>query len=87
MAKQIYKPKPKPLAIESKVVLSMLYQVKDRHEIKNWMTPQDIFEGHQMLFLKIEIACQDDYNLGVTSTNHIKAIELQLLGFNLKDIL
>lgn len=87
MKKQTLQPPPKPLAIETRVVLSMVYQVKDRLEIKKWMTHQDIFEAHSWLFKRIEIACYDDYRLAVSVQHHVKAIELLLIGFNPDDIL
>jgi len=78
---------PRPLAIETRLVLSMLYQVKDRLEIKRWMKPQDIIEAHQKIFKRIDQTCRDDYGHQTTPMHHLKAVELLLVGFNREDIL
>jgi hypothetical protein len=78
---------PRPLAIETRLVLSMLYQVKDRLEIKRWMKPQDIIEAHQNIFKRIDKACSADYGHPATPMHHLKAVELLMEGFNREDIL
>lgn len=85
--KQVYEPPKKPLAIEIRIALSMLYQVKDRLEIKKWMQPQDIFEAHSKLFKSISTACERDYNYSISVQQQIKVIELLLVGYNKDDIL
>jgi hypothetical protein len=85
--KQVYTTPPKPLAIQVRLALSMLYQVKDRLEIRKWMQPQDIFEAHSKLFKAIRTAIERDYNYGISVQQQIKAIELLLVGFNKDDIM
>jgi hypothetical protein len=87
MAQQSYKPIPRPLPIETRLVLSMLYQVKDRMEIKKWMNSQDIYQAHRMIFDRIAAACRNDYGHPVTVTNHLRAIEILMEGFNKDDVL
>lgn len=87
MANQGYKPIAKPLAIETRLVLSMLYQIKSRLEIKRWMKPQDIYEAHRRYFEQIEDRCKRDYGHPAGATNHLKAIEILMEGFNPTDIL
>jgi hypothetical protein len=80
-------PSQKRLNIEVRLVLSMLYQVKDSLEIKRWMQPQDIFDAHRTLFEHIQKACREDYSYSVYSMQCVKAIELLLVGFNEDDIM
>jgi len=84
MKKQSYASPPKPMAIETRVIFSMLYQVKDRIEFKKWMKPQDIFEANRTLFEKMGDAAKRDYGLGTTPITYIRAIEI-LMGGMLPD--
>jgi uncharacterized MAPEG superfamily protein len=81
------KPSQKRLNIEVRLVLSMLYQVKDRLEIKRWMQPQDIFDAHRTLFERIQKACREDYAHEAYPMHCVKAIELLMVGYNQEDIL
>jgi hypothetical protein len=85
--KQVYETPKKPLAIQIRLALSMLYQVKDKLEIKNWMNTQDIFEAHSKLFRAIGTAIERDYNYAISVQQQLKAIELLMAGYNTNDIL
>jgi len=85
--KQVHEPPKKPLPIQIRLALSMLYQVKDRLEIKRWMKTQDIFEAHSKLFRSISTAIERDYNYAISVQQQLGAIELFMAGFNKDDIL
>lgn len=75
-------PPPKPIPVQIRILLSMIYQVKDRLEIKPWMKTQDIYEAHPGLFRKMGDRVENDYGMDVTPTYHFKAIELFVAGMS-----
>ncbi|KAA6441440.1 hypothetical protein FEM33_01525 [Dyadobacter flavalbus] len=85
--KQVYAAPKKPIPIQIRLALSMLYQVKDMLEIKKWMSTQDIFEAHSKIFRRISASIQHDYNYAISVQQQLNAIELLMAGFNKDDIL
>jgi hypothetical protein len=82
MKDQTTNPPPKPIPMQIRILVSMMYQIKDRFEINRWMKTQDVYEAHPALFRKMGQAVERDYGLDITPTYCFKAIEIFVAGMH-----